>query len=291
MLGPVLELLAPRPGQTVLDGTAGGGGHAAALLERLRPGGRLVLADRDPEAIARLTARFGRERDVHVVHANFRDLDGILAEAGLRALDAALLDLGLSSDQLAGERGFSFEGDAPLDMRMDPGQDLTADEVVNRWPRDDLAELFSAYGDQPYAKRIARAIVERRPLRTVADLAEVVSRAQPAPYRRKKRGHPATRVFQAVRMAVNDELGSLAGFLDGIFDKLCPGGRVAVLAFHSVEDRVVKRRFREAARAGRARLLVKKPLTPGPEEVARNPRSRSAKLRAAERAAPETAGT
>ncbi len=287
MLDEVLDCLAPRPGRVVLDGTGGEGGHAAALLDRIRPGGRLFVLDRDPEALARLKARFGRPGDVEYCHANFRDFDHALADRGETRLDGALLDLGLSSRQLASDRGFSFERPAPLDMRFDPRQELTAHEIVNRWDRERLADLFSELGDQPFARRIARAIVEDRPIDRTDRLVEIVARAQPGWYRRKKRIHPATRVLMALRMAVNDELGSLDEFCRKIFDRLTVGGRVVVLSFHSGEDRIVKDRFREAARAGTARTLTRKPVTATDEEVRENPRARSAKLRAAEKVRPE----
>jgi 16S rRNA (cytosine1402-N4)-methyltransferase len=285
MLSEVLDLLRPRPGQVILDGTAGGGGHAAALLARVRPGGRLFLLDADPEAIRRLKARFGQPADIEYVHANFCDFDQVLAARGQAAIDGALLDLGLSSDQLAGDRGFSFERPAPLDMRLSPDQPLTAWEVVNRWDERQLAEAFSRYGDQPYARRIARAIVRHRPIERTDRLAHIIEAAQPPRYRRRKRIHPATRVFQVIRMLVNDEAASLDAFCRKIFDRLAVGGRVAILAFHSAEDRIVKRRFREAARAHRAGLVTRKPVTPTVEEVRANPRSRSARLRVAERVA------
>ena len=271
----------------MLDGTAGGGGHAAALLEKLRPGGRLFLLDRDPEALERLKARFGRPDDVEYCHADFRDFDHALAGSGAPLLDGALVDLGLSSQQLASDRGFSFERPDPLDMRYDRSHDLTAHEIVNHWDARRLADLFGFLADQPYARRIARAIVENRPIDRADRLAEVVAAAQPAAYRRRKRVHPATRVFLALRMAVNDELGSLDDFCRKIFGRLKPGGRVAVLSFHSGEDRVVKNRFRVAARAGLAALVTRKPLVPTAGEIRDNPRSRSAKLRVAERLGPD----
>ena len=290
MLEEALEHLRPRPGAVMLDGTAGGGGHAEALLARLRPGGRLILLDRDRGALERLVARLGRGPDVAYFHANFCDFDQALSEAGERALDGALLDLGLSSVQLAdADRGFSWQAPSPLDMRFDASEGVTAGEIVNRWPAERLAEIFSKFGDQPYARRIARAIVEARRLRRIERtdaLAEIVSRAVPAPYRHRKRVHPATRVFQALRMVVNDEAGSLERFGGKIFDYLKPGGRVVVLAYHSGEDRIVKQRFREAARAGLAHLPVRKPITPTPAEVHANPRSRSARLLVAERLGP-----
>ena len=290
MLDEVLEQLRPRPGHVILDGTAGGGGHAAAVLERIRPGGKLILLDRDRETLERLIARFGRGDDVRYFHANFRDFDQALSEAGENAVDGALLDLGLSSVQLADpERGFSFDRAGPLDMRFDRAGGTSAEEVVNRWAADRLADVFVRYGDQPFARRIARAIVEarrRQPIRRTDELAEIVSRAQPAGYRRRLGIHPATRVFQAIRIAVNEEAQSLERFCEKIFDTLKPGGRVVVIGFHSGEDRIVKRQFREAASLGRAALPARKPILPTPEEVRANPRSRSAKMRVAERVGP-----
>jgi 16S rRNA (cytosine1402-N4)-methyltransferase len=287
MLDEALEHLRLRPGAVILDGTAGGGGHAAGILGRISPGGRLILLDRDREALERLMARFGRRGDVRYFHANFRHFDQALAEADEEPIDGALLDLGVSSLQLAdAERGFSFDQPGPLDMRFDRSEGPSAEEVVNRWNADRLAEIFHDYGDQPFSRRIARAIVEsrrRRPIRRTDELAEIVRAALPPAFRRRQRLHPATRVFQALRIAVNDELGSLETFLDKIFDYLKPGGRVVVIAFHSGEDRIVKIRFHEAARKGRVRLTLAKPLTPTPEEVRTNPRSRSARMRVAER--------
>jgi len=287
MLAEVIEHLRPRPGAVILDGTAGGGGHAEAILERIAPSGRLILLDRDREALERLIARFGRRGDVRYFHANFRHFDQALAEAGEERIHGALVDLGVSSLQLAGaERGFSFDQPGPLDMRFDRSEGTSAEEMVNRWDADRLAATFQEYGDQPFSRRIARAIVaarRRRPIRRTDELAEVVRSALPPAFRRHQRLHPATRVFQALRIAVNDEMGSLEAFLDKIFDYLIPGGRVVVIAFHSGEDRIVKSRFHDAAREGRIRLPLSKPLTPAPEEVRANPRSRSARMRVAER--------
>jgi len=284
MLEEVLETLSPRPGQVVVDGTAGAGGHAAAILDRLQPGGRLVLLDRDPEAVRRLRDRFGHRPDVQIHHANYCDIDRVLREAGHPAVDGCLLDLGVSSLQLAeADRGFSIDRPGPLDMRFDRSDRLTAAEVVNRWPAGRLAEVLRTYGDQPFARRIARAIAEARPIERTDQLARVVAEAVPARWRRRQRIHPATRVFQAIRIVVNDELGSLERFLDKIVSLLRPGGRVVVLAFHSGEDRLVKVRFREAARRGLVRLPFVKPRRPTPAEVQANPRARSARLRAAER--------
>ena len=289
LLGEVIEQLAPRPGKVILDGTAGGGGHAIALLDRLRPGGRLILLDRDKEALERLMARIGRSDDVRYFHANFCDFDEALAQAGEERIDGVLLDLGISSLQLADpQRGFSFDQPGPLDMRLDRTDRFTAEEIVNRWPAERMVDIFSRYGDQPFARRIAAAIVRARqngPIRRTDELAEIVRSALP-PAARHGRIHPATRVFQAIRIAVNQELQSLERFFDKVFDHLKPGGRVAVIAFHSGEDRIVKTRLREAASAGRARLAVAKPITPTPAEVQANLRSRSARMRVAEAVAP-----
>lgn len=290
MLAEVLEHLDVHPGQVVVDGTAGGGGHAAAVVERLRPGGELLLLDRDREALERLIARFGRGGDVRYFHANFCDLDQVLAQAGHECADGVLLDLGLSSLQLADAgRGFSFDRPGPLDMRFDASGGVTAEEIVNRWPAERLARTFREYGDQPFSQRIARALVEtrrRRPIRRTDELAEIVAAAVPAAWRRRQKIHPATRVFQAVRCAVNDEFGSLETFLGKVFRYVRPGGRVVILAFHSGEDRIVKTRLREAAREGQVALPVVRPITPTPEEVAANPRSRSARMRVAQRLPP-----
>lgn len=289
MLEEVIEHLAPRPGQVILDGTAGGGGYAAALLERIRPGGRLVLLDRDGGALERLIARFGRSGDVRYFHANFCDFDEVLSEIEQEQIDGATLDLGLSSPQLAdADRGFSFEAPGLLDMRYDQSQALTAAEIVNHWPADRLASIFRDYGDQPFAGRIAKAIVRarrRRSIRRTDELAETVAAAVPAAWRRKQKIHPATRVFQSIRIAVNDEYGSLNTFLGKIFNYIKPGGRVAIVAFHSGEDRIVKTHFREAASRGLVTLPVTRPITPTAREVKANPRSRSGRLRVAVRLA------
>jgi 16S rRNA (cytosine1402-N4)-methyltransferase len=287
LLAETIEHLKLRPGQIILDGTAGGGGHAAAVWERIRPGGRLLLLDRDRGALERLMARFGRGGDVRYFQANFCDLDQVLAEAGHPQIDGALLDLGTSSLQLAdGERGFSLDRAGPLDMRFDQTQALTAAAIVNRWHADRLASLFRDCGDQPFSRRIARAIVEarrRKPIERTDELADLVTAAIPASWRHQQKIHPATRVFQSLRIATNDEYGSLETFLDKVFRFMKPGGRVVIIAFHSGEDRIVKNRFRDAAREGLVTLPVAGLITPTPDEVAANPRSRSSRLRVAER--------
>lgn len=280
----VLEFLAPRPGDVVVDGTLGGGGHAAALCAAIGPTGRLHGFDRDPAALdrARLVLEPYAAR-CSLRQGNFADLAALLADAGLAPVDALLLDVGLSSDQLADPaRGFSFQSDGPLDMRMDTSTGGTAAEIVNRWPRERLETLLFACGEEPRARRIVRALCERRrraPFVGTLDLANVVASAAG----RSGRIHPATRTFQALRIAVNGELEALERVLADVRAGrlLRPGGRVAVLSFHSLEDRRVKEAFRDGRRDGQLEVLLRKPLVATDEELRTNPRARSAKLRAA----------
>ncbi|MGH0032218.1 MAG: 16S rRNA (cytosine(1402)-N(4))-methyltransferase RsmH [Myxococcota bacterium] len=301
-----LSWLALRPGAVVVDGTVGGGGHAEAILTRTAPDGRLIGLDLDPAALAasaeRLTA-FG-DRAV-LVHASFRNLGEVLAELGVGAVDGVLLDLGVSSHQLdEASRGFRFADDTadetPLDMRMDPTRGPSAAELLRDATRDELADWFHHNADLPGARRLAREIVQARehaPLRTTADLLAVI---RASGIGRGRKHNPATLVFQAIRIAVNDELGALADGIEAAIDHLRPGGRLVVVSYHSAEDRIVKNRFRDAARGctcpphvpvcvcgGRVRLrvLTRRPLQPGEDEIRDNPRARSARLRAAERVA------
>jgi 16S rRNA (cytosine1402-N4)-methyltransferase len=283
---------------TVVDGTVGGGGHALAILERTAPDGRLVGLDVDVEALRAAQDRLGSYGDrLRLVRSSFRKLTAVLEELCISAVDAVLLDLGVSSHQLdTPERGFRFAADGaaetPLDMRMDPDAATTAADLLARARPEELERWFREYADLPGARRLARAIADARvraPLRTARDLLEVVRAARVGGGRRH---HPGTLVFQALRIAVNDEIGALEQGLGAAIDALRPGGRVAVIAYHSVEDRVVKNRFRDEARrpgapgepAARLRLVTRRPVRPGPDEVARNPRARSARLRVAERA-------
>lgn len=298
LLHEVLSGLALHGGAVCVDATLGGAGHAEALLQATAPDGRLLGLDADPEAVERARRRlapFGSR--VTLVHANFRHLAAVAAEHGFADVDAVLLDLGVSLFQLAGEeRGFSFLAAGPLDMRMDPHAPLTADEIVNRWPPEKLAEIIYRYGEEPASRRIARAIVAARPVRTTTELAEIVGRAVGG--RGERHIHPATRTFQALRIAVNDELGALETVLPQAVALLARRGRLAVIAFHSLEDRIVKQFMQREARdclcppglpvcrcghRATLRLLTRKPIQPTAEEVAANPRSRSAKLRIAER--------
>jgi 16S rRNA (cytosine1402-N4)-methyltransferase len=289
-----------------VDGTLGGGGHASAILDGIGPDGLLIGFDVDPEALdaaGRSLAGFGDR--VRTVRGSFRDLARALADLEIDRVDGVLLDLGVSSFQLdTAERGFRFSGEpdavaaTPLDMRMDPTCGETAAQLLRHTSESRLQEIFQVYGELPGAKRLARAIVESRreaPLATAADLLRVIREARVGGGRRH---HPATRVFQALRMAVNDELGALREGLDGAVAVLRPGGRLVVIAYHSIEDRVVKNCFRDAARGCTCpprtpvcicggsvtlRVLTRRPLVPGAEEIAANPRARSARLRAAER--------
>ncbi|HXG26458.1 MAG TPA: 16S rRNA (cytosine(1402)-N(4))-methyltransferase RsmH [Candidatus Binatia bacterium] len=302
----VLEAMAPRPGTSHVDATLGGGGHAERILEASDPDGRLLGLDADGAAIARvrsrLEPRFGDR--LRLRQANFRDLATVAPEEGFDAIDGALFDLGLSSLQLADEeRGFGFRAGGPLDMRFDTSRGLPAAELLATLDQSELAALFRRYGEEPFAGRIARAIVEARktaPVRNAEDLAAQVARVAPGRAPGRRRVHPATRVFQALRIAVNEELDALEEGLAAAVDLLRPGGRLVVLSYHSLEDRIVKR-FLQAERRGctcppaapvcvcgrapRLRLLAPKGLVPSPAEISANPRARSARLRAAERLA------
>jgi 16S rRNA (cytosine1402-N4)-methyltransferase len=298
----VLALLQPKPGETFLDGTVGGGGHARLILEATAPDGRLIGLDRDPEALreaARALAPYGDR--VVLLHRNFSDISQVLAERNIGPLDGLLLDLGVSSYQLdAPHRGFSFRVDAPLDMRMDPTTGMTAAEILNEMDADDLAGIFREFGEERYARRIARRVVQVRgqtALQTTRQLAELIEDCVPGGHV-PARIHPATRVFQALRIYVNRELEHVAEGLKEGLASLRPGGRMAVISFHSLEDRMVKRLFRQEARScicprdlplcacdhkPMVELLTTRGVRADEEEVADNPRARSATLRAVRR--------
>jgi len=297
----VAELLDLQPGDTVVDGTFGAGGHAALLEPQLRGHGCYIAIDRDPEA-ERHFKRFaaGASADTRFIHGNFALVLRNLAATGLRA-DALVLDLGISSMQIdRPERGFSYAADAPLDMRMDPTGDLAAAEIVNEWDEREIAQLLRGYGEERFSRQIARAIVRRRarePFARTGDLVDVIKAAIPTPSRFGQ-GHPAKRSFQALRIAVNDELESLSEGLDHALELLAPEGRMAVISFHSLEDRIVKRFIRNQARGCTCppdfpicvcghepllRTLTARAVVPSVDERCVNPRSASAKLRAAER--------
>jgi 16S rRNA (cytosine1402-N4)-methyltransferase len=285
----VVATLAAAGREVLVDCTVGLGGHAEALLEAAGPQGRLIGIDLDPGNLRRAKERLGRFGDrVRLFQANFSQLEDVLCQAGYSAAEVVLADLGVSSSQLDDPaRGLSFSQDGPLDMRMDPQGARTAAEVVNSSSERELADLIYICGEERYSRRIARAIVQARRhgrIERTAQLARIVASAMPAPARRARRGvHPATRTFQALRIAVNDELTSLETLLELLPGLLTPQGRVGIISFHSLEDRRVKQAFAGWARLGVARLLTEKPITPSAQEVAENPRSRSAKFRAAER--------
>jgi len=279
----VVAGISPRNGGIVVDGTLGAGGHARALAERVGPAGLVIGIDRDSAALDR-AERLLAGLPVRLVQANFRDLPEVLRTLGVEAVDGVVLDLGMSSDQLADPaRGFSFDADGPLDLRFDPTEGEPAWRLMNRLSAEHLADLIYAYGEERYSRRIARAIVECRqdkPIRTARDLSQLVRKC--VPRSRVTRIDPATLTFQALRIAVNEELKSLEIALRRIPQCLRPGGRVAILSFHSLEDRRVKEAFRDDPHY---EVLTKKPIRPGPDETAANPRARSAKLRIASRTA------
>ncbi|MBD3379283.1 MAG: 16S rRNA (cytosine(1402)-N(4))-methyltransferase RsmH [Candidatus Omnitrophica bacterium] len=287
MLDEVMEFLSPSPGDVILDGTCGGGGHSGEIFKRIMPGGKLIAVDADPEAVDRVRSSLGScGNSVVFVNRNFRDIKGILEEAGEQRLDGALFDLGMSSYQVDDpSRGFSFLREGPLDMRFDAERGISAEEAVNTFSRWKLEEIIREYGEERHAGLAAKSIVEARRkerISSTAELSEVIEKALGRKYARQKL-HPAARTFQALRIYVNDELDAVEEGLSGATDRLRPGGRICVISFHSLEDRIAKNIFRNAARDGKVELLTKKPVVPGRKEVRENPRSRSSKLRAAKR--------
>ena len=298
LLTHAIDGLALGPNAICIDATLGGGGHAEAILDAIRLQGRLLGLDTDPEALSSPDPSVSLRRANDFGAGQFSRHWCVAAANGFSMVDAILMDLGVSSYQLwAAERGFSFTASGPLDMRMDPQIELTADEIVNTWPQDELANIIFRYGEEPRSRRIARAIVAARPLHTTAELAEVIARAAGGGHDRS-RIHPATKSFQALRIAVNDELGALDEALPQALALLVSGGRLAVITFHSLEDRPVKQFMQREARdcvcppelpacrcghLAQLRIKTRKPIQPDEGEVEANPRSRSAKLRIAER--------
>lgn len=301
LLDECIENLNIKPDGVYVDGTLGLGGHSEQILKRLTTG-RLIGIDRDETAIQRTGERLAAYADkMTLVHGNFCDVVQILDELGIDGVDGMLFDLGVSSPQLdESERGFSYMNDAPLDMRMDNTSALTAWNVVNEWPEDELVRILRDYGEERFARRIASRIVERRadkPIETTLELVDIIKSAMPAAALREKQ-HPAKRSFQAIRIAVNDELGAVERMMQAAVDRLNPGGRLAVITFHSLEDRIVKNAMNEAAqgctcpkefpvcvcgKTPRVRILSRKPILSTAQELAENPRARSAKLRVAEK--------
>ena len=278
----VCSLLDLKPGKIIVDATVGSGGHSAAIAPLIQPGGRLIGLDRDNLAITRTRQRMDSDK-IDLFCENFINLGNILGKLGLKGVDGIILDLGVSSEQLSDTgRGFSFQTTGPLDMRMDKCSELTAEKIINRYPLERLMSIFSDYGEERWSRRIARAIVKMRqnsPIRTTSGLAAVISQAVPG----RGRIHPATRIFQALRIAVNQELDNLSSFLGQCETFLNPEGRLAIISFHSGEDRLVKTAFREKAIKRIFQIITRKPFYPSREEMSANPRSRSARLRVAEK--------
>jgi 16S rRNA (cytosine1402-N4)-methyltransferase len=281
----VVEYLVPQESDVILDATAGMGGHSEALLEA--GAGKVIAIDADPRAVDAARERLSRFGNRAVVlQGNFNNIPAVLHEAGIEKITKAVFDLGWNMTQLSSGRGFSFQKDEPLFMSYGerPASGFSAAEIVNTWSEKVLADVFFGYGEERYARRIAKKIVEareQRPILTTFALTNLIKSAVPATYR-NGRLHPSTRSFQALRIAVNDELQSLEKGIAAAWDVLTPGGRMAVISFHSIEDRVVKRAFADFAKGG-GTLLIKKPLVPSKKEVAENPPSRSAKLRVIEK--------
>ena len=299
LLNECIEALNIAPDGIYVDGTAGGAGHSREIAKRLTTG-RLIAIDKDPDAIAAATERLAPYPCAQVVQGDFADMDRILAELEIPQVNGILLDLGVSSHQLdRGERGFSYNVDAPLAMRMSQSG-LSARDIVNTYSVDELTRILREYGEERFAYKIARNIEKHReqaPIETTFQLVEIIKESIPAPARREG-GHPAKRTFQAIRIAVNSELDHLSQCLDRAFDCLAPGGRFAIITFHSLEDRMVKQKFADLAkgcicppdfpvcvcgRTPQARLITRKPILPSEEELAENNRSHSAKLRVCER--------
>lgn len=302
LLQECIDALNIRPDGIYLDGTLGGAGHSSQIARRLTEGGRLIGVDRDRTALAGAKERLAPYADrVTLVHSNFAEIDAILDSLGIPAVDGMLFDLGVSSPQLDdASRGFSYMADAPLDMRMDKDDALTAGEVVNTWPQGELRRILYDYGEERYAPQIAAAICrarEKAPVETTLELVDIIRSAMPAQALREKQ-HPGKRSFQAIRIAVNDELGAVSRMMQAAVGRLNPGGRLAVITFHSLEDRIVKSEMQQAARGctcppefpvcvcGKkplVKLVTRKPIVSGPAELEENPRARSAKLRVAEK--------
>ncbi|WP_300667922.1 16S rRNA (cytosine(1402)-N(4))-methyltransferase RsmH [Desulfoluna sp.] len=299
----VMAYLDPKPGGTYVDGTLGGGGHSALIIDRIMPGGRFIGVDQDMDAILNARERFSAHGDdVTLVHDNFANLPAILAELNISGVDGIFVDIGLSQHQLEGSgRGFSFMKNEPLDMRMDARGDTTAEDLVNTLPEKELADTIYKYGEERFSRGIAKAIVKRRetaPITTTLELADIIRFAMPAKAVAKQKIHPATRSFQALRIAVNRELDRLERFMDDFCGLLNPGGRLCVLSFHSLEDRIVKQKMRLLASGctcpksipicvcknePKVKLLTRKTIRPAEDEVAANPMARSTRLRACEK--------
>ncbi|MDI3310602.1 MAG: 16S rRNA (cytosine(1402)-N(4))-methyltransferase RsmH [Thermoanaerobacterium sp.] len=299
LLEETIEYLKIKPDGIYVDGTLGGGGHSHEILRRLNKG-RLIAIDRDMDAIKAASTKLKDFKNVTYIHDNYKNIKDVLKTCGLKSIDGALLDLGVSSYQLdEAQRGFSYMHDAPLDMRMDRESDLTAEYVVNNYSEDEIAKIISDYGEELWAKRIAKFIVEERskkPIKTTFQLVDIIKKAIPASKRRTG-PHPAKRTFQAIRIEVNEELKGLGDAIADFVGVMNPGGRIAIITFHSLEDRIVKNTYKKledpctcpknlpctCGKKPVIKIVTKKPVIPSEDEIKVNPRSRSAKLRVAEK--------
>ncbi|MDO8591219.1 MAG: 16S rRNA (cytosine(1402)-N(4))-methyltransferase RsmH [bacterium] len=292
LLNEVITGLDIQPADIFFDGTINGGGHSRAIAEKLNENGMIIGTDLDLDAIAKAEEKLKKTNPKIILRqASFRNLDSVLAEIKIKAVDKILLDLGLSSNQFEESgRGFSFQKDEPLLMtfkNVPELSDITAFKIVNEWDEENIAQVIESYGEERFAKKIARGIVlerQNRQIKTTTDLVEIIRASTPKSYQHKKL-HPATKTFQALRITVNDEIGALKDGLQKGFEHLRQGGRLAIISFHSLEDRVVKNAFKGLAQDGKGRILTKKPITPSRQEIIENPRSRSAKLRIIEKMA------
>lgn len=283
LLKEVIKFLDPKPGEIILDATIDGGGHAQEIARKILPDGKLIGIDQDERILEQLNSR--PRKNLILINGNFRDVDKISESLEINYLDGALYDLGMSSLQLEESgRGFTFLKDEPLLMTykfpLEPG-DLTAEKIINKWPEKEISGIIFRYGEERYARRIARNVVEARkkkPIRTTFELVELIKKS--VPFRPRPRIHPATKTFQALRIAVNDELNALSEGLEKVWKLLGPGGRLVVISFHSLEDRAVKNFLRNKKEEGSCEIKTKKPIPAAAEEILSNPRSRSAKLRA-----------
>ncbi len=291
MLDEVLSFIKPVKGDIIVDATIGAGGHSCELLKLIEPEGLLIGIDKDEEILKIAGKYLSKISDSYKLYqADYVELDHILDKLKIKKVDGILLDLGVSSLQLDSfDRGFSFSKEGPLDMRMDRTQGMTAEDLLKRLPEKEMADVFWRYGEERRSRRVARAIIQERKkgvgIKTTIQLAKIVEKALyiPGKYQKKRRIHPATRVFQALRIVVNEELKSLEHFLNNICEVLAGGSRIVIISFHSLEDRLAKRAFREGQNRSQLEILTKKPLIPLDSEIRENIRSRSAKLRAAER--------
>lgn len=287
MAKEVISYLRLKPGQTIVDATTGTAGHALLILERINPGGRLIAFDRDEESLVIARERLAEfNESCQFQHANFVDIDTVLSSLHIDKVDGVLLDLGISSFQLDNpERGFSFQAEGPLDMRLDRDSYVSAYDLVNNLSEEEISALLWDFGQERWHKRIARILVyerQKRPIATTRELSDLIVRAMPYKYRHS-RIHPATRTFQAIRIVVNRELEALEKTMEKVFRILNKGSRICVISFHSLEDRIIKLSFRKFSQEGLIKIITPKPLTPDFAEIQANPSSRSAKLRVAER--------